>query len=194
MAVTTNIKLYKPSGNDYVSVERDLNENYEKIDEAVGNNSNAIAIIIDGNTSTADVIAGNFVFVRNSTITGVTDGLYTANNNVAHGTAFGQADLTAASNGGLNALNDHLAKFDSLIEIQSLTLNPNVDGQGETNVPSNKRILNFIGRGGVYAFVRVVNDNPNGFQLVSYSVSNGTFAKRTTSFELDAFVLTLPTT
>lgn len=34
MATTEVLGLYKPDGSDYVSVERDLNENYQKIDDA----------------------------------------------------------------------------------------------------------------------------------------------------------------
>lgn len=36
MAVTTNLNLYLSSEDDYVSNERDLNDNFEKIDEAFG--------------------------------------------------------------------------------------------------------------------------------------------------------------
>ena len=36
MAVTPNLNLYLSSEDDYVSNERDLNDNFEKIDTAVG--------------------------------------------------------------------------------------------------------------------------------------------------------------
>lgn len=36
MAVTPNLNLYLPDDDDYVSNERDLNDNFEKIDSALG--------------------------------------------------------------------------------------------------------------------------------------------------------------
>ena len=36
MATTTALNLYLPTGTDYVSVDRDLSDNYQKIDDAFG--------------------------------------------------------------------------------------------------------------------------------------------------------------
>ena len=57
MAVTPNLNLYKPDGEDYVSLSRDLNENYDKIDAAVGSNSDAIAKVDAG---LAIIVSGDF--------------------------------------------------------------------------------------------------------------------------------------
>lgn len=37
MATSVALGLYLPDGSDYVSVDRDLNQNYQKIDDAFGN-------------------------------------------------------------------------------------------------------------------------------------------------------------
>ena len=63
-----------------------------------------IGIVIDGNTASQNVAENQYVFVKDSTITGVDDGLYTANANITAGDAFTQSDLTKVLQGGLNAL------------------------------------------------------------------------------------------
>lgn len=117
MAVTPNLNLYKPSREDYISVTRDISENMDKIDTGYGNLQNSISgvddtigIVVNGNTSLKNITAGQFVIVKNSTISGVTDGLYTAVNNVASETALVAADLSSSNtgDGGLNALNSNL--------------------------------------------------------------------------------------
>ena len=65
-----------------------------------------LAIVVDGNTATQNITAGNYVVVRNSTIAGITDGLYVAVNNVSANTPLTSADLSNSTTGqgGLNAL------------------------------------------------------------------------------------------
>ena len=67
-----------------------------------------IAIVITGNTATQNIEAGNFVVVKNSTISGILDGLYKAVNNITANTAVTSADLdgSATGKGGLNAIWD----------------------------------------------------------------------------------------
>ena len=56
MATTSVLGLYKPDGSDYVSVERDLNENFDKIDGAfdklfiLENYSASVSSISSGST------------------------------------------------------------------------------------------------------------------------------------------------
>lgn len=75
-----------------------------------------IAIIIDGNktTHTGGAAAGEFVLVRNSTISGITDGLYTATQEISANTAIDSTYLTAVDGGGLNAISDHIASPNNL--------------------------------------------------------------------------------
>ena len=65
-----------------------------------------VAIIVNGNTSTKNISAGDFVLVVNSTITNITDGMYKAVNSVSAGTTITSSNLsnTDTGKGGLNAL------------------------------------------------------------------------------------------
>lgn len=71
-----------------------------------------IGIVITGSRPAVAVSAGQYVIVRNSTISGIADGLYTANSALYTNTNVTASKLTAVSNGGLNALNDGLSTFD----------------------------------------------------------------------------------
>ena len=78
------------------------------------NNSNALendlAIIVTGNTSSKNISAGDYVLLRESTISGCPDGVYIATANVSAGTSLGAGDLSASGtgNGALNAINNNL--------------------------------------------------------------------------------------
>lgn len=69
----------------------------------------AIGIVITGARPSIAVTAGQYVIVRNSTISGISDGLYTANSALSPSTDVTAANLTAVSIGGLNRLSDHIA-------------------------------------------------------------------------------------
>lgn len=120
MANTTNLNLYKPTRDDYISVSRDISENMQKIDDAYGVVDTAIgnldesrvkntsyAIVVNGSTSAKNITVGDFVVVINSTISGVADGLYIATENITAGTNVTSSKLSSANtgNGGLNGLN-----------------------------------------------------------------------------------------
>lgn len=81
-----------------------------------------LAILVSGNAAAVNVTAGQYVVVHGSTITGISDGLYTAVNNVSSGTPFTAADLAAVSAGGFNAL----AAVDATLSGQITTLNTSV--------------------------------------------------------------------
>ena len=69
-----------------------------------------IAIIIEGNQTahTGGVAVGEYVTVRNSTIFGITDGLYKATQAIPANTAIDSTYLTAVDGGGLNELNSKI--------------------------------------------------------------------------------------
>jgi hypothetical protein len=69
---------------------------------------NGIAIVVDGNKSAVSVAIGQFVFLKNSTISGCSDGLYTAAKAIPANTAINGTYLSAEPSGGLNVLNDGL--------------------------------------------------------------------------------------
>ena len=68
---------------------------------------NEIGIVINGNTATQNVAKGQYVIVKNSTITDITDGLYTAATEITAGTAFISTNLIAETAGGLNVLSNN---------------------------------------------------------------------------------------
>ena len=68
-----------------------------------------IGIVIDGKRPSMAVTSGQYVIVRNSTISGITDGLYKANAALSTSTDVTAANLTAVTGGGLNALNDNFS-------------------------------------------------------------------------------------
>ena len=90
-----------------------------------------IAIVITGDTATQNIETGNFVVVKDSTISGITDGLYRAVNNISANTPVTSADLDGSSTGkgGLNALYDI---------VKRITLNPTWES-GKT--PSYQSII-----------------------------------------------------
>ena len=106
------------------------------IPQAINNKApiESMAIPIVGNVATVNVAAGNFVFVKNSTISGITDGLYIAVNAISANTPFTSTDLTSTDTaaGGLNTLKDIMTRLESGVitfnvpastTIQSSTIN-----------------------------------------------------------------------
>lgn len=81
-----------------------------------------LAILVSGNTAAVNVTAGQYVVVHGSTITGVSDGLYTAVNNVSSGTQFTAADLAAVSAGGLNDLHNQVNTLNGNLTPTPVTL------------------------------------------------------------------------
>ena len=70
-----------------------------------------MAPIVNGNKSTVGAAIGEYVLVRNSSITGITDGAYTAAKAIPANTTIDSTYLTAVGTGGaLNALNSNFAQ------------------------------------------------------------------------------------
>lgn len=68
-----------------------------------------MAPIVNGNKSTVGAAIGEYVLVRNSSITGITDGAYTAAKAIPANTTIDSTYLTAVGTGGaLNSLNSKL--------------------------------------------------------------------------------------
>lgn len=81
----------------------------------------AIGVVITGKRPSIAVTAGQYVIVRNSTISGITDGLYTANTALSPSTDVTAANLIAVSNGGLNSLQQ--SKMDKVVLTAGATWN-----------------------------------------------------------------------
>ena len=111
MATSNNLGMYLPTREDYISVKRDISDNLAILDAAAGN----MDILVNGNTASVNVTSGQFVTVLNSTITGVTDGIYKAVANVAAGVPFVAANLTSPTSGALNELVEQIEDINSNI-------------------------------------------------------------------------------
>ena len=70
------------------------------------------APIVNGNKSTTGASAGEYVLVRNSSITGITDGAYKAAQAIPANTAIDSTYLTAITGGIVNDLNSKLGYED----------------------------------------------------------------------------------
>lgn len=113
-------------------IER-TNVNNQTVDQGLSNleaealkTLEEIAILVNTDYATQAITSGQYVIVTNSTITGITDGIYKAANNVSANTSLTSADLTAITNGGLNDLLDVLDTFKTLVntvETDSVTNN-----------------------------------------------------------------------
>ena len=87
--------------------KRPLEKKVNELSEQKVNN-NEMGFIINGNKTTASsgIAIGQYVFLRNSTITGCDDGLYTALKTIPYNTVIDSTYLSAVTEGGLNSLNN----------------------------------------------------------------------------------------
>lgn len=128
--------------------------------------NNEIAIVITGKRPSMAVTAGQYVIVRGSTISNITDGLYTAVNALSPSTDVTASDLATVSNGGMNHLRDSTAPFtDNLSHIDSLFNIPN----GIVNIRIGQLDNNTIGVPS--AIASDLSENP--WQLQGGWQSNG---------------------
>lgn len=103
MAVSDNLGLYLPTREDYVSVKRDISDNFEEVDDFAGGVMNGLAIVADGDTHIA-IASGQYVYIRNNP-NGVSEGMYTANSAISANASIYPANVTSVSGGISNALN-----------------------------------------------------------------------------------------
>ena len=80
-------------------------------------NSEMTKVII-GNTSTDNVATGEYVSLKKSIISGLSDGIYKSKSNIASGTPFVSSNLEAVTGGAVNALNDDLDALNSKLTQQ----------------------------------------------------------------------------
>ena len=109
---TSHYNLVKPAYDESADIAV-INSNMDSVDtqmykneQGVNNLQSGLAIVANGNTHAA-ISSGQFVYVKNHST--LSDGLYTANSNIAANATLSSTNLTANSNGGLNTLNDQIA-------------------------------------------------------------------------------------
>lgn len=101
---TTNLGLVKPEYADTADVQV-INQNMDKIDDAIGGVMGSIAIVANGNTHAA-IASGQYVYVLNHST--LAEGLYRATAAIAANATLSTSNLTAVSGGGLNAVTQNI--------------------------------------------------------------------------------------
>ena len=94
-----------------------------KIEQVYEEAMEDIAIVVKGNKTlnAAGAAVGQYVVVRDSTIAGISDGLYTAAQSIPYNTAIDSTYLSAAISGGIaNALNTNITSFSQAIDTVSV--------------------------------------------------------------------------
>lgn len=107
--ITTNAQNLTGEIGRAKNVEQDLME--------------GMAILINGDRSATGAAAGQYVYLKDSTITGAADGLYKAAQAIPANTVIDVTYLTAVSAGGLNSLNDSLANLIIEAEVHGVASN-----------------------------------------------------------------------
>lgn len=137
---TTNLGLIKPAGTDKIRIAQ-INGNMDVIDEKVGPVGNtslqaqvnalganvggaekSIAIVINKNKTSIAAAAGDYLILKDSTISGCDDGAYVAAQAIPANTVIDSTYLTALPKGGLNgvysSLSDQIANLDIVTNAQ----------------------------------------------------------------------------
>lgn len=112
MAVSTNLGLYLPTREDYISVKRDLSDNYEVIDEHAGMMENGSAIVINGDTAPKAITSGQYLLIKNHST--LASGSYHATTNIANGATIDNSNVAIDTNGLANALNSKIANMEPI--------------------------------------------------------------------------------
>lgn len=135
--------------------------------------NSGLAIVVNGNTASVNINPGDYVLVINSTITGITDGLYLAVNSVTAGVALVAADLDDSSlaNGALNKINQDLNKIDLIENSTAIIVNGNT---ASVNINTDDFILviNSTITGITDGLYICVNNIPSGTPLTSADLDN----------------------
>ena len=143
-----------------------------------------IAIIIEGNqtTHTGGVAVGEYVIVRNSTISGITDGLYKAVQAIPANTAIDSTYLAAVSGGGLNAIKQSLATETGIAKITMDQLSFTRKGSmyiasvslpdNTYNIPTGVKIAQVCKYGGGIGTIPFVQTDNDGSNLNVLAIDN----------------------
>lgn len=106
-----------------------------------------LGIVIEGNSTPVGASTGQYVIVKASTISGITDGLYTAAQAIPANTAIDSTYLTAVSDGGLNDLNRTIKSF---IGIKTISISNSTIYKGiriTASVSSGYKFLSWLPTG-----------------------------------------------
>ena len=115
-----------------------------------------VGIVISGARPSMVVAEGQYVIVRNSTISGITDGLYTANAALSPSTDVTASNLTAVSGGGLNNFASYYDNYN----------NPTLTTNSDAGITTNSSIVR---RKGNLVLLYVNVRNLNGFTAETWT-------------------------
>ena len=145
---------------------------------------NGLAIVVDGNKTAyaSGAAIGDYVFVKNSTITDITDGLYKAAKAIPYNTTVDKTYFTACPKGlggEVASLSDHLAKHEGTV-----TFVNNTTESSEFKIRKAGNVVCMNGR--IKTIADIAGNNgvlctlPQGFipseNLAFSVVSTGTYA------------------
>lgn len=109
----------------------------------------AIGIVVDGDKAATNVTLDQFVILKNSTISSMADGLYTAAKPIPANTAIDKTYLTAVTGGGLNALRSVFTRVTRTYENVTIPSSGSiqVDSYGDMNIDTSKYLISITTRG-----------------------------------------------
>jgi hypothetical protein len=130
---TTHYNLKKPATSDKIRIA-DFNGNADIIDGQMYDNETLgaqlksdIGIVENTNTATHNISAGQYVIWKGE--------LYVASDAISSGATLSNANLTAVTGGGLNALNSKLTRKSK--QISSISVSANDIETGDADVSSD---------------------------------------------------------
>ena len=157
---TSHYNLKKPATSDKIRIA-DFNGNADTIDSTMYDNESLIAklkadigIVENTNTATHNISAGQYVIWKGS--------LYTASSAISSGATLSDANLTAVSGGGLNALNDNIVTLNNQAKMGTSTATTGSTGAVSVDYPSGFNNTNSI----MYAYVYQI-DSRNATKLIT---------------------------
>ena len=125
---------------------------------------NGLAIVVDGKKTaySSGAAVGDYVFVKNSTITDITDGLYKAAKAIPYNTAVDKTYFTACAKGlggQVASLNDQVASFGNIKFLSS----SNTVSSFTLSVPSYSTHFIFMGTNGANSYcILLINATSSG--------------------------------
>jgi hypothetical protein len=145
---TTNLGLVKPAYSDTADVQV-LNENADKIDAELWKTYNDLGIVVNGNKAALSAAVGQFIILKNSTISSRSDGLYKAAKAIPANTTIDSTYLTAVPRGGLNAVQNTITR--KIRDYSSVTIPSTgyikIDSYEDMGIETTKYLLSMMFRG-----------------------------------------------
>lgn len=135
-----------------------------------------LAIVVDGNKTshTGGAAIGDYVLVKNSTITDITDGGYTAAKAIPANTVIDKTYLTACSKGALNSLSEQIGNLES-IEYEYV---PGSNNGAVIHRIGRFRMITFVGLGfqiqpTTYTTAYTLNSKDKPVNFIEFYMSTG---------------------